>query len=158
MPHRLIPTVNDKRGDFLLAGSAAFTAIGCSYVTVTTNGRSAAFSWLPLEIGPHNLGWLWIVVGLFGILAALLSRGHPRLEKAGYQLMVVPPMLWAVIFLGSWLAGAHALGWVSAISYSLMAGWILVVSDWPNPHPPRPTRPWRRPRDAPEQSGGDTDG
>lgn len=156
MPHRFIPTVNDKRGDFLLAGSAAFTAIGFSYISVTTRGRSAAFSWLPFEIGPSQLGWLWVAVGVFGVLAALVSKNHPRLEKAGYQLLVVPPMLWAVIFLGAWMSGAHPLGWVSSISYSLMSLWILVVSDWPNPHPPRTTK--LRPRDSPERSAGESHG
>lgn len=129
--------IDGKRGAFLLAGAAAFTAIGASYVAVRTPSRSAAFSWLPGQIGSDELGWIWVVLGLLCEGSALVSGRCPRIASIGYGLLMAPPALWAVIFLGAWLTGAHPLGWVSALSYGLMATWIWIASDWPNPLPPR---------------------
>lgn len=133
MPHRLIKSVDGKRGDFLLAGGAAFAAIGASYVTVRTVGRNAAFSWLPGTIGPDDLGWIWVVGGLFCMVVALVSTRAPKLTAIAYAVLMAPPMLWAIVFIGSWVTGAHPLGWVSAVSYSLMSLWVWIASDWPNP-------------------------
>lgn len=148
MPHRLIPTVNDKRGSYLLEGSAAFLAIGFAYVTVKNRVRSAAFGWLPFDIGADELGWIWVLVGAFGAVAALLSRDHPTLEKIGYQALFVPPMLWALVYLISVIVVGNFPGLLSAVMFGLVAKWIMTVSDWPNPYPPRPRRHWRRPRDG----------
>ncbi|MBZ6375775.1 MAG: hypothetical protein LBE67_12450 [Kocuria palustris] len=133
MPHRIIKSVDGKRGDFLLAGGAAFAAIGTSYVTVRTQGRESAFSWLPGALGPNELGWIWVVGGVFCIAVALVSKRAHRLTAIAYAALMAPPMLWAIVFIGSWLTGAHPLGWVSAISYSLMSLWVWIASDWPNP-------------------------
>lgn len=133
MPHRIIKSVDGKRGDFLLAGGAAFAAIGTSYVAVRTEGRAAAFSWLPGTAGPDELGWIWVVVGLFCMVVALASTRAHKLTAIAYALLMAPPMLWAIVFIGAWLTGAHPLGWVSAISYSLMSLWVWIASDWPNP-------------------------
>lgn len=134
MPKRLLRHVDGKRGQFLLVGSGAFTAIGASYILVTTESRSKAFSWLPLHLGPGELGWVWVAVGLFGLFVGALSKClPPKFNSVAYGALITPPVLWAVVFLIAWVIGAHPLGWVSAISYALMAGWILVVSDWPNP-------------------------
>lgn len=133
MPHRLIKTVDGKRGDFLLAGGAAFAAIGTSYVAVRTEGRDAAFSWLPGTLGPDDLGWIWVVGGVFCMVVALVSTRAHKLTAIAYAALMAPPMLWAIVFIGGWLTGAHPLGWVSAISYSLMSLWVWIASDWPNP-------------------------
>ena len=140
MPHRLIKTINGYRGDFLLAGGTAFTAVGYSYVSVTTPGREAGFAWLPTHLDSDELGWLWVGVGLFTLMAGLLSAKSLLLEKLGFMALVVPPLLWAFIFGGAWIQGSHPLGWVSTISYSLMAWWILIASDWPNPPCPPSSR------------------
>ncbi len=133
MPHRLIKTIDGPRGDFLLAGGLVFTAIGYSYVSTTTPGREAGFVWLPTHLDSDELGWVWVVVGLFTVTVALISARFKKLEALAFMVLVVPPTLWALIFIGAWLLGAHPNGWVSAISYSLMAWWVLIASDWPNP-------------------------
>ena len=137
MPHRLIKSVDGKRGDFLLAGGASFAAIGASYVAVRTEGRNAAFSWLPGTVGPDELGWIWVIGGTFCVVVALVSKRAPKLTAVAYAVLMVPPMLWALVFIVSWVTGAHPLGWVAAISYSVMSLWVWIASDWPNPKQPR---------------------
>lgn len=137
MPHRLIKSVDGKRGDFLLAGGAAFAAIGASYVAVRTEGRTAAFSWFPGTVGPDELGWIWVIGGTFCMVVALVSTRAPKLTAVAYAVLMVPPMLWALVFIGAWVTGAHPLGWVPAISYSVMSLWVWIASDWPNPKQPR---------------------
>lgn len=133
MPHRLLKSIDGHRGDFLLAGGVAFTVVGYSYVSVTTPGRSAAFSWLPMRMDSHEFGWAWVAVGVFTLISALVSAKHKTLARVAFMALIVPPMLWALIFAGAWLTGAHPFGWVSTVSYALMAWWVLIASDWPNP-------------------------
>lgn len=135
MPHRLIKTVDGKRGDFLLGGGAAYIMIGLSYVTTLTAGRDRGFAWIPLNIGPQQLGWIWVVVGLLITAVALVSKLYPRLVDIAYGVLIVPPVAWALIFLTSWILGTHALGWVSTVTYMLIGMWVYIASDWPNPSP-----------------------
>lgn len=135
MPHRLIKTVDGKRGDFLLAGGTAYVMIGVSYVTTLTTGRNKGFAWLPLDMGPQQLGWIWVVVGALIAGVALVSKKFPRLVDISYGALMVPPVAWALIFLVSWVLRTHELGWVSTVTYLLVAVWVYIVSGWPNPSP-----------------------
>lgn len=132
MPHRVLKTVDGKRGDFLMVGGAAFTAIGVSYVTVETAARVAAFGWFPW-LTPAKMGYFWLVVGVFCLVVSLVSRRWPRLTDVAFTAMMLIPMLHAVVLAGAWAQGIYPTGGSSAVIYMLLAGWIWVVSSWPNP-------------------------
>ncbi|MCG7424598.1 hypothetical protein [Kocuria rhizophila] len=136
MPERLITTLDGKRGAFLLIGGLAYLFIGLSYVFASTPGRQAAFQWLPEFMTPPLLGTLWILGGSWTIIVALISRGHPRLENVAFAALMLCPTMWVVIYMGASILGTHQNGWISAVSYGLMALWVWVVSGWDNPTPP----------------------
>lgn len=129
--------VDGKRGEFLLTGGLVYTGIGVSYVAVRTQGREAAFEWIPGTLGPSTLGWVWILCGVLCAVAALLSKSKRQIASTAYAGLMLPPLAWSLIFLVSWITGTHPLGYVSALSYGLMALWVQIVSGWPNPLPRR---------------------
>lgn len=128
-----MPLRNDRRREaFLAVSSIGYGALGLTYLLEGTLSRAQGFAWLPFGIGADEMGWVWIVTAIIAAISAVPSGDHPKLVRWGFVSLVVPPSAWAIIFLFSWLLGDHPTGYISAISYSMMAAWILIVSAWPD--------------------------
>lgn len=141
MPHRVIRHIDGHRGSFLLVGGLAYIPIGLSYLITLTRSRQAGFAWLPEFLTPSLLGWVWLLAGATAVAVAFTSRAHPKWERHGFSALITPPVLWSLIFLIAWLhhlipalpATGHPTGYLSVISYGLMAGWVGVASGWDEP-------------------------
>jgi hypothetical protein len=123
-----------RRGTVLLALGAIFVLYGVSVLTAPTSpfGGFAPFG---LAVSPW--GWLWIGCGALALTAAP-RRGHPRWEAAGYNGLLLPPALWSLLHLGSWLAHlagdpGNPRGWVAATVWGALIVIVLVVAGWPEP-------------------------
>lgn len=132
--HRI---VNGRRGAYLATAAAAHLAIGVSYLTTPTDGRNAAFSWLPPWFGMPEIG-LVLVSCSFAVL--VLSLGWPMLpqwsEDLAFGLLATLPLALLFVFAGAMFLGASSTAWISVIIYSSYAATVWIVSGWPNP----PTR------------------
>ena len=134
MPERIIHTLDGKRGGFLFIIGIGWLAIGLSYALgPTTQSRARGFAWLPQWLDANELGWLWVATALVAIVAALTSRAHPRRENLAFGALMIPPVLWSVIFGWAAIIGEHPTGWISSIAYCLFATIIWHCSSWPNP-------------------------
>lgn len=134
MPERIIHTLDGKRGGFLFIMGIGWLAIGLSYALgPTTQSRARGFAWLPQWLDANELGWLWVATALIAIVAALTSRAHPRRENIAFGTLMIPPVLWSVIFGWATAIGEHPTGWISSVAYCLFAAIIWHCSSWPNP-------------------------
>lgn len=136
MSERVIKSIDGRRGSFLLFGGLAYLFVGISQVSMISADRESAFSWLPDFMTPHNLGWLWIAAGLVVAIVPLFSRRFVKQEPLAFALLALCPGMWVGVYAGAFLTGAHPGGWVTAVIYALMAGWVWVASDWENPATP----------------------
>lgn len=133
MPDRVIHTLDGKRGGFLLIMGAGWLAIGLSYtIGPATQSRSRGFAWLPWWADANELGWLWVITAFISITAALTSRKHPRRENLAFGALMIPPVMWMVIFAWATIIGEHPTGWISSIAYSIFTTIIWHCSSWPN--------------------------
>ena len=124
------------RGRFLLLVGAAYLA----------QGVAATEDW---GIAPHDLAppWaraaLWIVAGLIAIVTAW--RPVRDVNPAGWLALYIPPALWSVSYMISWIASlvpeldlpGNGHGYPGALMYALIwamvVAVVLVCSDWPEP-------------------------
>lgn len=137
--------MNGRRGAYLATAAAVHVAIGFSYITTPTEGRNAAFSWLPPWFGMPEIGC--VLMGC-GLLVLVLSLGWPRLpawsEDLAFALLSILPLSLLFVFAGAVVLGVSDTAWISVIIYSSYATGVWIVSGWPNP----PTRPDARSPDA----------
>jgi hypothetical protein len=120
-----------RRGAVLLLFSAAFLLIGLKALTdpSTDDGRFVFYTLLPTAAR----GALWGVPAVIGILS-VLSRRHG--DAAGFAVICVPPLFLMASYLWSFigfLSGAtdYPYGWVSAVTWALIAAVLLVTAGWP---------------------------
>lgn len=128
LPSSLHPTAFRIRcwaltdGPLLVLVGLAVLARGVSYLPSVYSGDSQH----PAE-GLIPLDWwamVWVVIGVFSIVMGLL----PSLQRANavaVGLCVGLHLLWASSFLLASASGERPRGWVSAVSYGLIA--VLMV-------------------------------
>lgn len=89
---------------------------------------SATFKFIQL-IAPLN-AWaaLWLAVGLICLVGAFLFR-----DRWAFTAAMGLKTLWGVTFGLGWLLLDLERGYVSAIIWLAMAGWIYIISTWPEP-------------------------
>lgn len=132
---RAYRAVNGKRGEFLCLHALIYLGIGFAYIT-----RPAppvrVFGWLPDFLTLDVLGGVWIAAAAAGVLGAFIHN-PPRTDKISYAIVTSVPLIWAGLFLISWLTGytTAAGGLVSTVIYAGYAGSVMLVSSWPNPPP-----------------------
>ena len=129
----MMPLRNDRRREaFLAVSSLGYGLLGLTYLLEDTLSRAQGFAWLPFDIGADEMGWVWIVAAIIVAISAVLSDNHPRFVKWGFVSLIIPPATWSLIFLFAWILGDHPTGYITTISYSMMAAWIWIVSAWPD--------------------------
>lgn len=135
IPKPLARRLDGLRGQFILMLSAPWALVGLSYIVFRTPTRAASFAYLPSWLDENELGWVWIVAAVVMVACAFLGKRKPRLTTVGFLTAMVPPLLWALVFIGGLLTGGPITAIVSVIMYSAYAAIIYFVSGWPNPRP-----------------------
>ena len=132
MPYRLIKTMDGRRGGFLLLAGLSYIAIGISNVMMKPSASlDLAFAWLPHQFNSKSLGWIWILSGLFILIASLVSAKYSKLEATGYVMSLLPPFIWALIFGISHLFG-NPYGIRSGVVYLSISILMYYVAGWPD--------------------------
>jgi hypothetical protein len=86
-------------------------------------------------------GLLWLAAGLLCLIYAFRSE-----DRVAFAAAIAIKVLWGLVYaLGGILVHIER-AWLAAAIWLSMAGWVYIISTWPEPHrwhhpatPPRPT-------------------
>lgn len=130
---KLFRRINDHRGRFLIGFALMYCCFGYSYVVEgSAASRTSVFQWLPDFIPVTALSGPWFIAAAIAI-GSSFRRVPPRTDRYGFMALALVPLLWAMMFLFSYLAGHAPTGWISAMLYGGFAMIVILVSSWPNP-------------------------
>lgn len=90
---------------------------------------------LPLPVW----GTLWATAGLVCLVHAFRID-----DKIGFAFAISIKVLWAAVFVIAMVTGAIERAYVGAAIWLAMAGWIAVISTWPEPPIMVPHNPFQR--------------
>ena len=135
IPKPLARHLDGLRGQFILMLSTPWALVGLSYILFRTPTRSASFAYLPDWLDENELGWVWVIAAAVMVACAFIGKWKPQLTTVGFLTAMVPPLLWALMFVGGFLTGGPITAVVSTIMYAAYAAIIYFVSGWPNPRP-----------------------
>lgn len=96
---------------------------------------------------------LWLAVGLICLAGAFAYR-----DRWAFAAAMALKVLWGVTMLLGWALLGLERGYVAAIIWLAMAGWVFVISTWPEPTLPvlsGELEPEPTPPAAPAVEGGD---
>lgn len=81
------------------------------------------------RVAPLNV-WaaLWLVVGVLCLAGAFVYR-----DRWAFAAAMALKTLWGATFLLGWIWLNLERGYVSAIIWLAMAGWVFIISTWPEP-------------------------
>lgn len=71
---------------------------------------------------------LWCAIGLVCLVGAFQYR-----DRWAFTAAMGLKTLWGVTFLLGWILMGLERGYVSAIIWLAMAGWVYIISTWPEP-------------------------
>lgn len=140
MPWRLLRKLpgfpKNRRGTVLLLVGLAWVSYG--FGVLTDPYPEARFGHVitfltPFLDSPYT-ALVWLLCGLVGIAAGFSLLP----ETTGFSSVVVPPVVWAVLYLWSWvtwlLSGdmGSGRGWVSATAWLALALMVSVTAGWPD--------------------------
>ncbi|MFL6109949.1 MAG: hypothetical protein ACJ786_01130 [Catenulispora sp.] len=77
--------------------------------------------------------WAW-GIGWLVIAAILIVSAFLRNDRFGYAAAIGWKIAWSLTTLASWIVGGVDRGWVSSIIWAVVAGMIVVIGGWPEPH------------------------
>jgi hypothetical protein len=125
-----------RRGVILLILCVGDIGIGLSFLTPTPElAASQSFVWRSQWMPSYAWGWLWIAVGVTCGVCAFF-----RHDTLGWSSAVGLKLLWAMMELTGWLAGAIALGFRPALIWTIFAALVLAVAGFTErpsgPYPP----------------------
>ena len=106
---------DDRTGIAFLGGLAILR--GISYLPTAADPYRQPAHWLEEITGPPAWAWVWIIL----VLLCLAATAVDRLVPAAVGGTVGIHAAWALSFLGVWVTGESARGWVSALGYAGVA-------------------------------------
>lgn len=131
-----------RRGTFLLAFGLIFTAYGVALWSAPASPFAGLGQWGALLDTPWwGAGWAGC-----GILATGTALRRRRDDAAGYNALLIPPLIWALAY--TWSAVLYAVtggmlgaprAWAAAVIWSAAIVAVLVVSGWPEAPAGEPT-------------------
>lgn len=101
MPHRVIKSIDGRRGGALLMIGLAFVVYGWGHLR-PSEGRALALSWLPEWFSNVHLGTGVIVLAGLTVVCALVSRFSRHLLAVGFLLAFVQAGVLAVVYGIAW--------------------------------------------------------
>ena len=123
----------------LIAGFWALIAIGQLTGTQTPEpGRHLLHQHIPTVAAAT----LWLTTAM-GALASAIDRNGPRRDGLALAAAVIPPVIWAVSYLWSWIVSlipgpptGSPRGWFAASLYACAIGLVWLVAAIPDEEPP----------------------
>src|SRR4051812_40271372 len=119
-----------RRGAILLILAIVDVAYGLSLMAPPPDSiGEAATVWRQHYAPLWVWGMGWLVIAVILIVSAFL-----RDDRLGYAAAIGWKIAWSVSTLASWVIGGVPRGWVSSIIWGVVAGMIVVIGGWPEPH------------------------
>jgi hypothetical protein len=119
-----------RRGAILLILAVVDIAVGLSMIGPTSETAGLAATRWREHYAPL---WVW-GVGWLVIAAILIVSAFLRNDRFGYAAAIGWKIAWSATTLASWIIGGVDRGWVSSIIWAVVAGMIVVIGGWPEPH------------------------
>lgn len=133
MPYRLIRSINGRRGGILFLLGLTYFLAGVFYLATPDFPPSdRAFNLLPEYLNANELGWVWLVAGLWMTPIALFGLKSPGWEASGFVAAIIPPSVWGFVFYISSLFG-NPFGFREGSIYFILMVVTLYISGWSNP-------------------------
>lgn len=136
----------------LIFSGAAWFLIGFSMLRHQIDRFTKPHVWPPNPIldfmNDEMWGWLWMACGLGAILVGALHRwrGVHRRDVIGFNLILLPSIVWALFYLWSWGVALYTSehqgrgdSFYGFIVWTLVTGFIMVIAGWPDPPSTIPT-------------------
>lgn len=133
MPHRVIKTINGRRGAGLTIAGGMFTLLSVSQILRPDP------SWMPGWLSYSALGWAFLACSAFALTVGLFSKRLPTGALAhGYAAAFIPPLGLAALYTLAALLGASPTAYIYAAIFVGFASFIYLVSGWEEPPPHQP--------------------
>lgn len=118
-----------RRGAALLFFAMLDLIYGISLLFPPTEAKlSPTFLFIQRVAPLYAWASLWFGVGLVCLVGAFQFR-----DRWAFAAAMGLKTLWGVTFLLGWLLLDLERGYVSAIIWLAMAGWVYIISTWPEP-------------------------
>ncbi len=116
-----------RRGRVLLFFAGLDLVYAFSLVNPDRASRSTPqFTWLASVAPLWAWALLWGVTGLICLVHAFRRR-----DRWGFTAAITLKVLWGVACAGGWLVGGVDRGYVSGTVWLFFAGFVWVISGWP---------------------------
>lgn len=130
-----------KRGTSLLFFAILDLVISLSLISPDHTTRNS-----PLYLWLASVAPLWVWAALWALTGLIcLAHVFRRQDRWGFTAAITIKVLWGLLSLGGWLLGGVERGYVSAVIWLAMAGWVGVIAGWPEPVRNREGRVWTPP-------------
>jgi hypothetical protein len=124
-----VPEILGRRGLALMFFGLLDVVYAFSLANPDQVSRSTPFfAWLA-DIAP--LGW-WSLLWILTAAACLIFAFRVK-DRIGFACAIFLKVLWGLVSLGGWLFGNVDRGYVSAAIWLALAGFVWVLSGWPEP-------------------------
>lgn len=130
MPHRIIKSIDGRRGGSLAIIAALFVVIGQSIFRVPTQSRQEAMAWLPDWFTTDVLGAIVMVLASVSLVCAVTSRWWKWSLVIGYASAFAAAIMLSSIYLIATLFGISSTAYYNAAIFGGFAALIYVNSGW----------------------------
>lgn len=120
-----------RRGTALLFFALLDLVFGASLIVPSASASRSPSLLYVAHIAPLPVwGLLWSGVGLVCLVQAFMTR-----DRVAFAAAMGIKTLWGVTQLAGWLMVGLERGYAGAAIWLSMAGWLYVISTWPEPPP-----------------------
>lgn len=116
-----------RRGAALLVFAALDAIYGIRLATVDP-GTQEFYDWLAKTLPMWVSALVWLTIGACCLLYAFLPCDRPAFSAA-----IGIKVLWGTLYLGGWIIGDVADGWVSTAIWLAFACCVGLIASWPEP-------------------------
>lgn len=126
-----MPTLNGRRGAFLLSFGVIYVAIGLNYMFIAADATIRhAMSWMPAWSTIEVCGAAWAAAGVVAAVSAFLPM--PR-DRYGFIALAAWSSAWAIAWGIAAALGYAPRGFVGALVFAVLTVAPMAVSGLPNP-------------------------
>lgn len=132
MPHRLVKTIDGRRGGALSIISVVFLAYGWGFLV--RPAPAASLVWIPGDNPNGPVGWVLLSLGTLSLILAVFSKTSKYALASGYMVAFVAGAGMGVLFGISWSLGILPDPSASIVFLGF-AALILYLSGWDEERP-----------------------